>query len=67
MSVSRGVLVTMAISCSRIGFAVDCKIWKVMCIAFVNWTHFEIIERINELCIDIGTSPSVSRLGIHDI
>ena len=67
MSVSRGVLVTMAISCIRIGFAVDCKSDESQRDRGSKYIHFEIVERVNELCIDIGASPGVRRLRIHDV
>jgi hypothetical protein len=69
-SVSRGVFVTMAISCSRIGFCVDCPNYVSNIPesrSTSNLTHFKVVHRVNQLSIDVVPRARVRRLRVHDI
>jgi hypothetical protein len=68
-SVSRGVLVTIAISCKRIGLGVDYRI-RYSSLGkrhLATLTDFKVVHCINKLSIDIETSACISGLGVYDI
>lgn len=65
---SSGVFVTMAMSCSRIGFGVDFGMPSQAddnCIT--GRTHLKMINGIDQLCIDIGTRPGICRLRVYNV
>jgi hypothetical protein len=68
MSVSRGVFVTIAISCSRIGFGVDYPPLNGLHDTIGSCTtHLKMLDSIQKLRINIAASSCVRRLGVHNV